>query len=201
MGAELTRRARRATAVHAVPAVLPALLDRLPADRPLRTAVVAGIRTAAGDRAASRAARGVGGDRVLRRRRAVLRRGGQALRTRCAPFPGADDTAPAIGRDLGPLALPGHRLPGRGHGPLRRDADGFATVGDLADRGPTTAGWSIRGRGDAAITTGGVTVIAEDVEDALGRLPGVRAVAVVGLPHGRSARSSPPSSSRTPAPT
>jgi len=44
---------------------------------------------------------------------------------------------------------------------------------------------TIRGRDDAAITTGGATVIAEDIESALSRLPGVGAVAVIGLPHRR----------------
>ena len=43
----------------------------------------------------------------------------------------------------------------------------------------------IRGRGDAAITTGGATVLAEDVEAALVTLAGVAAVAVVGVPHPR----------------
>jgi acyl-CoA synthetase (AMP-forming)/AMP-acid ligase II len=71
--------------------------------------------------------------------------------------------------------------------PLRVDPDGFATVGDLAraaDTGPVD-GFVILGRGDAAITVGGTTVLAEDVEAALCALPGVAAAAVVGLPHPR----------------
>ncbi len=39
------------------------------------------------------------------------------------------------------------------------------------------------GRGDAAVTTGGHTVVAEELESTIGGLPGVRDVAVVGLPH------------------
>jgi len=54
---------------------------------------------------------------------------------------------------------------------------------DHGDGGPD--GLRIRGRGDAAITTAGATVVAEDVEQALLTVPGVAAVAVVGAPHSR----------------
>lgn len=69
-----------------------------------------------------------------------------------------------------------------GGGMLRRDEEGFATVGDLAER---TASGAIRvlGRGDAAITTAGATVLAEQVEARLATLAGVEAVAVIGEPH------------------
>jgi len=68
-------------------------------------------------------------------------------------------------------------------GPFRRDGDGFATVGDLAVQ--VAGGLRIRGRGDAAITTGGATVVVEDIEEALLTVPGIVAVAVVGTPHPR----------------
>ena len=45
--------------MHAVPAVLADLLDHLPVDAPLRTAVVAGTATARGHRAIGRRARGI----------------------------------------------------------------------------------------------------------------------------------------------
>ncbi|RXZ39428.1 AMP-binding enzyme, partial [Agromyces binzhouensis] len=67
-------------------------------------------------------------------------------------------------------------------GRLRRDADGFATVGDLAERTPS-GGIRVLGRGDSAIITAGATVLAEDVEARLVALPGVRDAAVVGEPH------------------
>ena len=56
MGAELTQWPERATAVHAVPAVLSDLITTLPATAPLRTAVVAGstLTTEIGDRALAR---------------------------------------------------------------------------------------------------------------------------------------------------
>lgn len=72
-------------------------------------------------------------------------------------------------------------------GPLAVDADGFATVGDLARAaasGPM-GGLLIRGRGDAAVTVGGATVLVEDVEAALCSVPGVAAAAAIGLPHPR----------------
>jgi acyl-CoA synthetase (AMP-forming)/AMP-acid ligase II len=71
--------------------------------------------------------------------------------------------------------------------PLRIDADGFATVGDVARAaasGPED-GLVILGRGDAAVTVGGATVLAEDVEAALCSIPGVVAAAAVGMPHPR----------------
>jgi long-chain acyl-CoA synthetase len=181
LGAELTDRPERATVVHAVPAVLADLIATLPARAPLRAAVVAGSALPAA----------VAG-RALRRGIVVTEYYGAAELSFVTarrhpgpmrPFPGAE------------VALRGGRLwvrspylslgyPAGIDGPFRRDDDGFATVGDLADRA-ADGGLTIRGRGDAAITTGGATVIAEDVEAALAGIPGVAAVAVVGAPHAR----------------
>ncbi len=65
-------------------------------------------------------------------------------------------------------------------GPFRRDADGFATVGD---RGRVESGRVVvLGRGGAAVTTGGATVPAADV--AAGLQPAVRGdLVVLGTPH------------------
>lgn len=66
-------------------------------------------------------------------------------------------------------------------GPLRRDPDGFATVGD---RGSLADGvLVVDGRGSDAIVTGGATVLVADVERVL-RQPLRAAVVVVGVPHG-----------------
>ncbi|PZF81202.1 AMP-binding protein [Jiangella anatolica] len=65
-------------------------------------------------------------------------------------------------------------------GPLRRDGDGWATVGDLAHSAEPLV---LRGRGDGAILTGGATVVPEDVEAVLASVAGVAGVVVVGLPH------------------
>lgn len=64
-------------------------------------------------------------------------------------------------------------------GPLRLAADGFASIGD---RG-TLAGGRLRvsGRDDAAILTGGVTVLVADVEDVLGAAA-VGQLVVIGVP-------------------
>jgi len=64
-------------------------------------------------------------------------------------------------------------------GPFRRDATGFATVGD---RGLWRDGWLLVHGRDDAVVTGGVTVLLSDVEAAL--RPIVHGeVAVIGLPH------------------
>jgi acyl-CoA synthetase (AMP-forming)/AMP-acid ligase II len=85
---------------------------------------------------------------------------------------GYDDQAGApAGVPAGAQAAPG---------PLRRDADGFATVGD---RGTLVGGvLTVTGRGADAVVTGGATVLVADVEGAL--RPGLAGdVVVVGMPH------------------
>ena len=61
--------------------------------------------------------------------------------------------------------------------------DGWATVGDLAREVP--GGFEVLGRGSAAVTTGGHTVVAEEVEAALLMVPGVADAVVVGTPDAR----------------
>ncbi len=184
LGAELTDRPATATAVHAVPAVLAALLRSLPAGAPLRLAVVAGSGLP-DDLAAAAAGRGI----------AVVEYYGAAELSfvgarrwpeRLRPFPRAevrirgDDARPGRIWVRSPYLATGY--PPGVTGPLHRDADGFATVGDLGETLPDGA-FRVLGRGDAAITTGGHTVLAEDVERVIGAIPGVAGVAVVGLPH------------------
>jgi acyl-CoA synthetase (AMP-forming)/AMP-acid ligase II len=80
---------------------------------------------------------------------------------------------------------------GAAGGALRRDADGWATVGDhatLSDEGPSDGdpypGPTIvlRGRGDAAIQTASATVIPEDVEAALRAIDGVEDAVAFAVP-------------------
>ena len=67
-------------------------------------------------------------------------------------------------------------------GPLTRDGDGFATVGD---RGRFTAGvLTVTGRGVEAVVTGGATVLVDDVEQAVRTACGADVV-VVGAAHSR----------------
>ncbi|MGS0688523.1 AMP-binding enzyme [Nakamurella sp. GG22] len=179
VGAEITDRQQDATVTHAVPARLAGLLSELPVDAPLRTVVVAGAVLP--DRLAEQA--------VARGMTLIEYYGAAELSFVAArrypepltPFPGAE-----VQIRNGTLWVRSPYLstgyPKGRSGPLRRDDDGFATVGDLADPLPG-GGLLIRGRGDSAVTTGGATVLAEDVERALGSLPQVSAVAVVGVPH------------------
>jgi long-chain acyl-CoA synthetase len=62
--------------------------------------------------------------------------------------------------------------------------DGWATAGD---RGWVDADGlvTVAGRGSSAISVGGATVLAEDVEAVLRAVPGVRDAVVVGSPHPR----------------
>jgi acyl-CoA synthetase (AMP-forming)/AMP-acid ligase II len=69
-------------------------------------------------------------------------------------------------------------------GTYRTDGAGWATVGDLGDLADDGT-LQVRGRGDLAVTTGGVTVLVEDVEAALRHAPGVIDVAVSERPHQR----------------
>lgn len=181
LGAELTDRPEGATVVHAVPAVFADLIATLPAQAPLRSAVVAGssLPTAIADRAQRRGIAVTEYYGAAELSFVTARRHPGPMR----PFPGTD------------VALRGGRVwvrspylslgyPAGIDGPFRLDDDGYATVGDLADRA-ADGSLTIRGRGDAAITTGGATVVAEDVEAVLAGIPGVAAVAVVGVPHAR----------------
>jgi acyl-CoA synthetase (AMP-forming)/AMP-acid ligase II len=68
-------------------------------------------------------------------------------------------------------------------GPFRLDPQGWATVEDLARALPD--GLEILGRGSAAVTWGGHTVIVEEVERLLCELPEVDDVAVLGMPDPR----------------
>lgn len=193
VGAVVTDDQRRATSAVCVPAALDTVVAGAPA---LRTAVVAGARLT--DHAAARAISA--GITVIEYYGAAelsfvaARRVPGPLR----PFPGVQ-----VQIREGELwsRSPFHALGLRGSaGALRTDADGFATVGDLGavidgvderDRVPgveetdAELGLVLHGRGDAAVTVGGRTVVVEDVESALAGLDGVTDAAVLGTPHPR----------------
>ncbi|RIJ70593.1 synthetase [Nakamurella silvestris] len=178
LGAHLTDERRHATAVHCVPSVLGELLDQGFAPR---RAVVAG---AALPEAKAAGALAAGIDIVEYYGATELsfvaaRRAPNRLR----PFPGVEvDVRHGVLWARSPYLASGYV--GDHPGPLRVADDGFATVGDLAGTTPD-GGIIIRGRADAAINTGGSTVIAEDVEAALMTQPGVVAAAVIGEDHPR----------------
>lgn len=189
VGGHLVDDPATATVAHAVPSRLATLLDQLDAlaAAPLRTVVVAGatLPDALAARAHDRGLTVVEYYGAAELSFVAARRVPGPLR----PFPGAE-----IRLREGVLWVRSPYLslgyPVGVDGPYRRDADGFATVGDLAEEVDaadvgTAPGLRIRGRGDAAITTAGATVIAEDIEQTLLTLPGVAAVAVLGVPHPR----------------
>jgi acyl-CoA synthetase (AMP-forming)/AMP-acid ligase II len=103
------------------------------------------------------------------------------------PFPGVDVvTREGVLWARGPLLATGY-LPDSSRdidagGPLQRDADGWASVGD---RGRVLADGSVVvvGRGATAVQTGGVTVDVAEVEAVLASAPGVSDVVVVGVAH------------------
>ncbi|MDO5697813.1 MAG: AMP-binding protein [Dermatophilus congolensis] len=97
------------------------------------------------------------------------------------PFPGVEvETRDGVLWSRSPYRMTSYLGPA---GPMRLDAGGWATVGDLAET--WGGGFVVRGRGDAAVTTGGHTVVVEEIESFLRRLPGVADAGVVGLPHPR----------------
>src|SRR5690606_22446482 len=65
---------------------------------------------------------------------------------------------------------------------VAREEDGYATVGHHGRWRPDGT-LEVLGRGADAIVTGGTVVVAESVEAALRRSPGVSDVAIVGRPH------------------
>jgi O-succinylbenzoic acid--CoA ligase len=84
-------------------------------------------------------------------------------------------------RISGPVLFSGYRL--RPEDSARAmDGPWFVTA-DLGSVGPGGL-VAVRGRADDMINTGGKKVIAAEVEEAVGRCPGVRDVAVIGVPDG-----------------
>ncbi|MEV5408845.1 class I adenylate-forming enzyme family protein [Thermopolyspora sp. NPDC052614] len=188
----LPRHLRLATAVHLVPHHLPVVLEALAEvpepSRTLRTAIVGGAGLPADVRAAAERH----GVRVVAYYGATelsfvaVDADGSGLR----PFPDVEievRTPPRGG--LGevwvrsPWVSAGYVAGARG--PLRVDAHGWMTVGDLAEPYRPGESLRVRGRGDGAIQTGGATVVPEDVEAVLKQAPGVSDVVVIGSPHPR----------------
>ncbi|GAA2756600.1 class I adenylate-forming enzyme family protein [Actinopolymorpha rutila] len=174
--ADAARACEACTAVHLVPSMLTELLDRLdPAGR-LRTVVCGGAHLDPGVRAAAAAAEVEVVDYygAAELSFVAIRRPGLPP-DRLRPFPEVEvDVRDGVIWARGPYLALG----------LDRDSDGFATVGDHGVRHDDGT-LSVHGRGDAAITTGGATVVAEAVEHVLRQVPGVAEVACVGTPHDR----------------
>jgi len=184
-----------ATAVHCVPSQLPGLLHRAEAGGlPLvRRVVVAGDHCSADLRKRCEAA----GWHVVEYYGAS-ELSFVAWRDRSGPFrafPGVEtelraetglETETELTQGVlwarSPYLADGY-LTAQTDGPLRFDPHGWATVSDLARAVP--GGLEILGRGNSAVTSGGHTVVVEEVERLLRGLPGVDEVAVLGVPHSR----------------
>lgn len=166
--------AREATVAHLTTTML---ADVLEVDRPrLRLAVVAGAALAPALRDRARAE---GIDVVEYYGAAELSFVGIG-RERLEPFPGAEV---AVGGDLIWVRSPWTALgyADGATGPLRTDG-AWCSVGD---RGALVDGiLTVHGRDDV-VTTGGTSVPVADVETVVRAAPGVRDVAVLGLPHER----------------
>lgn len=170
---------------HVVPAMLPEVFSLREQDRltGLRTLVVAGDALPAG--AAERATEL--GLRVVEYYGAAelsfvgIRDATADPTGPMRPFPGVDvQVRDGVLWSRSPYRMRGYLGPS---GPMRCDGAQWATVGDLAQmRG---AGFVVRGRGNAAIATGGHTVVAEEVERFLCTVPGVSDAGVTGVPHPR----------------
>jgi acyl-CoA synthetase (AMP-forming)/AMP-acid ligase II len=172
-----------ATALHCVPSQLPGLLQRAEAGGlPLvRRAVVAGDHGAAILREQCEAA----GWRLVEYYGAA-ELSIVAWRDRSGPFrpfPGVEsELRQGVLWARSPYLADGYLSAGA-DGPLHHDPQGWATVADLAQAVP--GGLEILGRGSTAVTSGGHTVVVEDVERLLRGVPGVDEIAVLGMPHPR----------------
>lgn len=178
LGAAVGDELSGATTVHATPTRLARLLE---ADAPPPAAIVAGAAMSdlLRERAATRGIRLTEYYGAAELSFVAVGDGGGL-----SPFPGVDvELRPADGATSELWARSPYLALGVvGGGMLRRDDRGFATVGDLAEPIGRDA-FRIVGRGDAAITTAGATVLAEDLEARLLALPGVMAAVVLGEPH------------------
>lgn len=170
-----------ATAVHVVPHRLPDVLRR---PGRLRVAVVGGaaLATDAREAAARAGVRVVSYYGATELSFVAVDVDGGGLR----PFPGVEIEV----RAAEPFGEVWARSPwlaegylGGAAGPLRRDGDGWVTVGDVAEPYRVGQVLRLRGRGGGAIQTGGATVVPEDVEEVLRKVPGVGDIVVIGSPH------------------
>ncbi|NEM90953.1 ANL family adenylate-forming protein [Galbitalea soli] len=169
-----------ATIVHCTPPALATIVTAIEGGAPhgLRTALVGGARLdpALRSRAEALGVRAVSYYGAAELSFVAIDRDGSGLR----PFPGVE--LRVIDDELwvrSPFLADGYL--GESRGALRRDAGGWATVGDRAE---VDASGRVRllGRSDGAILTAAATVIPDDVEAALLTIPGIAEAVVFAFP-------------------
>lgn len=170
LGACITDDPAQATAVHAVPAVLRDVLRRMPRAR-VAVAAGAGLDDAAAQTISAQNA-------STQEIRLVEYYGSAELSLVAARVVGKHSTLRLL-RDVDARTEDGYLFVRSPYAAL--GARGWFGVGDLAELNGSEL--LVHGRGDAAINVGGTTVIAEDVENILTALDGVRAAAAIGTPH------------------
>ena len=172
-----------ATILHGTPGALENVLDLIDDGAPtlLRRALIGGAHLEHGlrDRAEAAGIRVVGYYGAAELSFVAADRDGHGLRA----FDGVElRVADGELWSRSPYAALGY-LSG-GTGSFRTDADGWSSVGDLADL--TADGiLTLRGRRDGAILSAAATVVPEDVEVVLRTLDGVKNSVVFGAPHPR----------------
>jgi len=168
-----------ATLFHGTPQALARLLDHGPPPR-LRAALVGGSRLdpSLRERATDRGIQVVSYYGAAELSFAAVDSG-----TGYRPFPGVEiEVRAGLVWVRSPYVADGYLAHPAGHasaGPLR-SVDGWHTVGDRAERADGRLVFS--GRDDGAILTASATVVPEEVESALRRLPGVGDAVVLGIP-------------------
>jgi long-chain acyl-CoA synthetase len=170
LGACVTDDPSQATAVHAVPAVLRDVLRGMPHAR---------VAVAAGSGLDDAAAQTISAQNASTQEIRLVEYYGSAELSLVAARVVGEHSSLRLLRDVDARTEDGYLFVRSPYAAL--GARGWFGVGDLAElNGPELL---VHGRGDAAINVGGTTVIAEDVENILTALDGVRAAAAIGTPH------------------
>ncbi|KAA0923182.1 AMP-binding protein [Rhodococcus sp. ANT_H53B] len=165
LGACVTDDPAQATAVHAVPAVLRDTVRRMPHAR-IAVAAGAGLDDAAAQTISAQSVR-------------LVEYYGSAELSLVAARVVGEQSPLRLLRDVEARTEDGYLFVRSPYAAL--GARDWFGVGDLAELNGSEL--LVHGRGDAAINVGGTTVIAEDVENILTGLDGVRAAAAIGIPH------------------
>ncbi|WP_423228118.1 AMP-binding protein [Rhodococcoides navarretei] len=180
LGACVTDDPAQATAVHAVPAVLRDVLRRMPHAR-VAVAAGAGLDDAAAQTISiqNTSTQNISDQNLSAQPIRLVEYYGSAELSLVAARVVAERSPLRLLRNVEARTEDGYLFVRSPYAAI--GARGWFGVGDLAELNGSEL--LVHGRGDAAINVGGTTVIAEDVENILTALDGVRAAAAIGTPH------------------